>query len=159
MSRLIWSCVNKTIQRAIKYHLLADMGLENSKKANPPAVFLRCQPNFMRTLATMVEYRLLLFLAQFYKMLWHFEIFTWALMGKPKMWNISRMADRRMKPTKIWDSMSYSAHIQATFDARFLDFGLGSFGPLCKISDFTIFETLLLQQFTSDFNQASHKAS
>ena len=37
-----------------------------------------------------------------------------------------------------------------TFDARFLEFGLGSFGALCKISNFTIFETRLRSQFSSD---------
>ena len=40
-----------------------------------PTVFIRCQPNFMRTLATMVEYRLLLFLAigQVLQILWHLK--------------------------------------------------------------------------------------
>ena len=40
----------------------------------------------MKTLATMVEYRLSLFLAidQVLKILWHFEILTWESMGKPK---------------------------------------------------------------------------
>ncbi len=46
--------------------------------------------------------------------------------------------------------------MQGTFDAQFLQFGLGSFGALCKISDSTIFETLLLQQLSSDFNQTSY---
>ena len=69
-------------------------GLE-IQNATSPTVFIRCQPNFMGTLATMVEYRLLLFLAigQVLKILWHFEIFTWESMGKPKMWNISKMCD------------------------------------------------------------------
>ncbi len=31
-------------------------------------------------------------------------------MGKPKMWNISKTADRRAKRTKIWDSEYYSAY-------------------------------------------------
>ena len=88
----------------------------------------------------MVEYRLSLFLAigQVLKILWHFEILTWESMGKPKMWNISKTANRRAKRTKIWDWESYSAYMEGTFDARFLEFGLGSFGALCKISNFTI---------------------
>ena len=41
----------------------------------------------MRTLATMVKYRLSLFLAigEVLQILWHFEILTWELMGKPKI--------------------------------------------------------------------------
>ena len=57
-------------------------------------------------------------------------------MGKPKMWNISKMANRRAKRMKMWDSGSHSACIECTFDARFLELGLGSFGALCKISNF-----------------------
>ncbi len=49
------------------------------------------------------------------------------------------MANRRAKRTNIWDSVQYSAYMQGTFDARFLEFGLGSFSALCKISNFTIF--------------------
>ena len=71
-------------------------------------------------------------------------------MGKPKIWNISKTANRRAKRTKIWDSGFYGAYMKGTFDARFLEFGLGSFGALCKISNFTIFETPLLSQFSSD---------
>ena len=59
-------------------------------------------------------------------------------MGKPKMWNISKTADRRAKWTKIWVSGYYSAHSEGTFHARFLEFVLGSFGAFCKISNFTI---------------------
>ncbi len=63
----------------------------------------------------MVGYRLLLFLAnnQVVKILWHFEISTWESMGKPKMWNTSiwKMANRRVKQMKIWESWSYSAHL------------------------------------------------
>ena len=47
-----------------------------------------------------------------------FEISTWESMGKPKMWNITKTANRRPQRTKIWDSGSYSAHIEGTFDAR-----------------------------------------
>ncbi len=38
---------------------------------------------------------------------------------------------------KIWDAGYYSADMEVTFDARFLEFGLGSIGALCKSSDFT----------------------
>ena len=31
--------------------------------------------------------------------------------GNPKMWNISKTADRRAKPSKIWDSVQYTVHI------------------------------------------------
>ncbi len=71
-------------------------------------------------------------------------------MGKPKMWNISKMANRRAKRTKVWNSGYYSVYVEGTFDARFLEFGLGSFSALCKISNFTIFKTQLLSQFSSD---------
>ncbi len=67
------------------------------------------------------------------------------------------MADCRAKPTKIWDSGYYSAQMKDTFDARLLDFGLGSFCALCKISYFTVFKTLLLSQFSSDFIQTWYK--
>ncbi len=60
---------------------------------------------------------------------------------------------------KIWDSGYYSAHMYGTFYARYLEFALGSFGAFCKISESTIFETLLLQHFSLDFNQTSYKVS
>ena len=61
----------------------------------------------------MVEYSLLLFVAigQVLTILWHFEILTWGVNGKPKMWNISKTADHRVKRTKIWDSGYYNAHM------------------------------------------------
>ncbi len=59
-------------------------------------------------------------------------------MGKSKMWNILKTAKRRSKGMKIWDSGCYCAYMQGTFDARFLEFGLGSFSALCKISNYTI---------------------
>ncbi len=59
-------------------------------------------------------------------------------MGKPKLWNILKMANRRAKKMKIWDSGSYAAYMEGTVDARFLEFGLGLFSALCKISNFTI---------------------
>ncbi len=57
--------------------------------------------------------------------------------GKPKMWNISKTADRRGKRMKIWDTGSYSAYMLGTFNARFLVFSFRSFGALCKLSDST----------------------
>ena len=57
--------------------------------------------------------------------LWHLEILTLESMGKPKMWNILKTADRRVKRMKIWDSGYYSAHMEVTVDAQFLEFGLG----------------------------------
>ena len=76
-----------------------------------------------------------------------FETLTWESMGKPKIWYISKRDNRRAKRTNIWDSGSFSAYMEGTFDVRFLEFGLGSFGALCKIFDSTIFKTLLLPQF------------
>ncbi len=49
-------------------------------------------------------------IGQVLKMLWHFEILRW-VNGKPKMWNISKTADRRAKRTKICDLVYYSAHM------------------------------------------------
>ena len=51
-----------------------------------PTVFIGSHPNFMRTLLTMGECSLLLFLAigQVLPNLWHFEILTLESMGKPK---------------------------------------------------------------------------
>ncbi len=72
------------------------------------------------------------------------KILTRGSMGEPKMWNLSKTAYRRAKWKKIWNPGSYSAHMEGTFDARFLDLRLGSFGALCKISNFTTFKTLLL---------------
>ncbi len=58
------------------------MGLEISERySTPPTVFIQCQANFMMTLVTVVEYRLLLFLA-IGRVLWHFEILTWEANGK-----------------------------------------------------------------------------
>ncbi len=58
----------------------------------------------MKTLASIMVDWLLLFIAigQVLKILWHFEIFTWvSIMGKLKMWNISKTADRRAKRMKV----------------------------------------------------------
>ena len=59
--------------------------------------------------------------------LWHFEILTWESMEKPKMWNISKTGDPRVKRMKFWDSEYYSAHMQGTFDAWFFEICLGPF--------------------------------
>ncbi len=58
------------------------------------------------------------------------------------MCNILTTADCRAKRTNIWDSGYYSVYVQDTFDAWFLEFGLESFGALCKIFNFTIFVKL-----------------
>ena len=59
-------------------------GAGNFKNATSPTVFIGSQANFLRTLATMAEYRLLLCLAivQVLKNVWHFEILTWESIGK-----------------------------------------------------------------------------
>ncbi len=77
-----------------------------------PTVFIRFQPNFMRTLATMGEYRMLLVLAisQVLQNLWHFEIFTWESMGNPNMCKILKTADRGAKRMKIWGLWSCEFH-------------------------------------------------
>ncbi len=90
----------------------------------------------------MVEYRLITFLGnrssfKCCSILWHFEILTWESMGKTKMSTILQTADRRAKRTKIWYSRYYSVHVEHIFDARFLEFGLGSLGAVCKMSNFT----------------------
>ncbi len=69
------------------------------------------------------------------------------LNGKPKRWNISKIADRRAKLTIIWESGYYSAYMQGTFDARFLEFGLGSLDALCKIYDSAILKHYSLGLF------------
>ena len=75
------------------------LGLEISKRYSSYSF----QSNFMTTLASMVEYRLLHFLAigRVLQLLWHFEILTLQSMGKPQMCNISKTADRRAKRAKI----------------------------------------------------------
>ncbi len=40
------------------------------------------------------------------------------------MRNISKTDNRRAKRMKLWDSGFYSAYMEGTFDARFLQFGL-----------------------------------
>ena len=93
---------------------------------------------------TMIECRVSLFLVigQVFKKMWHFNWnFNMGVNGKPKMWHISKMATCRAKRTKIWDSGPYSAHMERTFDGRFLEFGFRSFGALCRFSNFTIFKT------------------
>ena len=49
-------------------------------------------------------------------------------------------------------------HMLDIFPVRLLEFGLGSFGALCKISDVYIFKRLLLPQFSHSFNQTIWKA-
>ena len=95
----------------------------------------------------MGECRLLLFLAisSFTKPM-VLEILTLESMGKPKMWNISKTANRRTKRAKIWESGFLSTHMEVSFDVRFLEFDLGSLGVFCTISNFT----MLPSQFSSD---------
>ncbi len=67
--------------------------------ATCPTIFIGSHPNFVRTLLTMGECRLLLSLAigQVLQNLWHFEILTLESMGKPKIWNISKTVDYKAK--------------------------------------------------------------
>ena len=69
---------------------------------------------FMRTLLTIGECRLLLFLTtgQVLQNLWHFEILTLESLGKPKMWNISKTTDRIAK--RIIDSRAKRSAISPT---------------------------------------------
>ena len=85
--------------------------------------------------------------------------FSIGVNGKPKMQNNSKTANRRANRTKIWDSGCYSAFRESTCDAQFLEFDLGPFGALCKISHFTMFKTLLLSQFSSDSSKLLYRLS
>ncbi len=83
-------------------------------------------------------------------------------MGKPKIWNISKTADRRAKLTKIWVLGYYCAHSEGacTFDARFLEFGV--IQCILQNFQFYMFELLVLllfSQFLSDFVQTLYKVS
>ncbi len=55
------------------------MGLEISKRYSSTVFY---PMSFMGTLATVVEYRLLFFLANVLKILWYFEVLTWESMEK-----------------------------------------------------------------------------
>ncbi len=79
-------------------------------------------------------------------------------MGKPKMWNISKIANRRAQTDKIWDSGYYSAHIGVVFMPECLSL---VWGHSVHFTKFLIlqFETLLLQQFSAEINQTSYKVS
>ncbi len=79
--------------------------------------------------------------------------------GKTKNVEYLENSDRRAKGTRICASGYQSAHSEGTFHARFQEFGLGSFGAFCKISNFTILKILLLSQFLSDFIQTLYKVS
>ncbi len=71
-------------------------------------------------------------------------------MGKPKMWK-SRKRLKRSKPGRQFGTRGPTVHnMEGTFDTRFLEFGLGSFGAICKLSNSTIFKNLLLSEFSSD---------
>ena len=106
--------------------------------------FIRSEPNFLINKAVKGEYKLINVLAICQKLnfvtLW---IFNMGVNGKLKC-RISRkrlIAERNGQNLRLgvlqWTNVG-------TFDARFLEFGLGTFGAVCKISDPTIFETLPL---------------
>ncbi len=67
------------------------------------------------------------------KILWHWN-FNMGVNRKPKMWNISKRAVRRVKEMKIWNSGYCSALRYGNFADWFFQFGLKSFGALCTIS-------------------------
>ncbi len=71
------------------------MGLEISKRYSSYSFHLM-STIFMGILVTLVEYT---------------AVTLSESMGKPNMWNITKMDDHRVKRTKIWDSESYSAHM------------------------------------------------
>ncbi len=87
------------------------------QNATPPAIFIWCEPNFMRTLATMNT-------GYYFSFKYFVPLLTWESVGKPKMWNISKTADRRVKWPNIWESGFYSADMYSTFHAPFFEFGL-----------------------------------
>ncbi len=69
------------------------------QNSTSPTIFIGSHPKFMRTLLTIEEWRLLLFLAigQILQNLWYFEILTLESLWKPKMWDISKTAGHRAK--------------------------------------------------------------
>ncbi len=105
-------------------------------------------------LATMVEYRLLLFLTigQVLKTLWHFEILTW----EPKMCNILKTTDCRVKWTKIFDSWNCICRVLFIYNS--LNSVWGNSVHFGKFADVKIFKRLLLFQFLFNFNQTLWKA-
>ncbi len=132
----------KNFYSTLKLLLIQDhMKLEITKRT-PPAVFIWSGPNFMINTAVIGSYG---YFGNLPKI-------TIGVNGKPKMWNISKTANRRAKRTKIWDSGYYSAHTYGTFDAWFLEFDLGSFGALCKKNFFlNATAPLIFIQFQPNF--------
>ncbi len=129
------------------------MGLE-IQKATPPALFIRSDSNFMINTAVIGEKSYVYFgdLPKSYICgRTHVKNFNMRVNGKPKMWNISKTLDHRAKLNV--GTRGTTVHIESTFDARFLEFGLGHSVHFAKISDFTIFKILLISQFSSDFIQ------
>ena len=96
----------------------------------PSAVFFRFQPNFIQSIESIII--------------------------RGDQWNISKPADRRAKLMNIWDSGYYSAHIWY-FWCLIPWVWFEVMRCTCKISDSTNFETLLLHQFSLDFNQTLYK--
>ncbi len=78
-------------------------------------------------------------------------------MGKTEMWNILKTVNRRTKQTKVWGSGYYSAHMEVTFDARFLELGV----IWCILHNFQFLQylKLFLSEFSSDFIQTLYKVS
>ncbi len=73
--------------------------------------------------------------ASYYNFVMALNILPWEFLRNPKMWNISRT-----KKTKIWDSGYYEVYTCRLGNFHFRNFGLGSFGSLCKISDVIMFQ-------------------
>ena len=88
------------------------------------------------------------------------EIVTWESMAKNITWNIWKRLIVEQNGQKF-GTRDPTVHIRRVLlmPHSMYEFGLGSFCALCHISDFTVFEALLLQQFSSNFNQTSYKVS
>ncbi len=91
------------------YRTISGWKFQNS---TPPTAFIWWQPNFM-TLATMVEYGLVLFLAihQVLKFGGTLKFWYGSQWENCKMCNILKTADHRATQMKIWDSQSHVLHI------------------------------------------------
>ncbi len=87
------------------------MGLEISKRHSYSFYPIWAKLYDNKAVIRVYKFMDILAICQKLQILWHFEILTWESMGKPKLWNISKTADRRAKRTKIWDSGYYSAHM------------------------------------------------
>ncbi len=70
--------------------------------------------------------------------------------GVSRKWLIVDETDENLGLRVLHVLQCTYAGMKDTFDAQFLEFGLGSFGAHCKISNFTIFKPLLFSQLSSD---------